>query len=268
MRINKEILKSVLFIGYLNQADNKIVPVGSAVYLCDDDSSQGYIVTAAHIINELKSKGAEEAYVFVNFNVDKAPNPDFPKGFLTTKLSTWVMHPTDKTIDIAFYLFSFPPVADYLAIMFKKCMNDKLFDEHEVEIGDEVIITGLFHPHAGEHKNIPIVRTGNLASLNEEKIITKLGPMDAYLIEARSIGGLSGSPVYVNLGHTRFIKGGLKHSQQVDGVMTILFGILHGHYDENFVSDPTKKELYEKVNMGIAIVTPIQRAIELIKISS
>ena len=268
MRIRQDDLKSVFFIGYQNQTDNKMIPIGSAVYLCEDDASQGYIVTAAHIIHKLKALGVKKVYVFVNFKPDKAPKPENQKAFLTTEISSWVMHPTDEAIDIAFFSFTLSHDADYLAIKFQNCMNDKLFVEHEVSIGDELIITGLFHHHAGQYRNIPIVRIGNLAALNEEKIMTKLGPMDAYLIEARSIGGLSGSPVYVNLGHTRFIKGKLTNSGNVDGVTSVLFGILHGHYDETFDSDNTTIESPEKINMGIAIVTPIQRAIELIKNSS
>jgi hypothetical protein len=50
--------------------------------------------------------------------------------------------------------------------------------------------------HTGDLKNVPIVRVGNLASYPSEQIQTRaFGRMEAYLIEARSIGGLSGSPV-------------------------------------------------------------------------
>lgn len=44
---------------------------------------------------------------------------------------------------------------------------------------------------------IPIVRVGNRASYPEQHVHTlDFGEMDAYLIEARSIGGLSGSPAF------------------------------------------------------------------------
>ena len=81
-----------------------------------------------------------------------------------------------------------------------------------------------------QNRNIPIVRIGNLASLDEEKVQTEGGPIDAYLIEARSLGGLSGSPVFLNLGTVRQIK------RQVVGAesgapIIFLLGLIHGHYD-------------------------------------
>ena len=78
-------------------------------------------------------------------------------------------------------------------------MTEKVIKENEIEVGEEVFVTGLFSHHHGQSKNIPIVRVGNISAMPEEKIQTKEHLMDAYLIEARSIGGLSGSPVFVIL---------------------------------------------------------------------
>ena len=43
---------------------------------------------------------------------------------------------------------------------------------------------------------MPILRMGNLAAYPQERVQVEGVEMDAYLIEARSIGGLSGSPVF------------------------------------------------------------------------
>lgn len=64
-----------------------------------------------------------------------------------------------------------------------------------------------------------------------------------------------GSPVFINMGDTRILEGVLKEIKQCN----ILMGIIHGHYDE--ICD----ESYEKVNKGIAIVTPIQKIIKFIE---
>jgi hypothetical protein len=49
---------------------------------------------------------------------------------------------------------------------------------------------GLFSEHQGAERNIPIVRVGNIAAMPEEPVLTtSWGAIDAYLIEARSIGG-------------------------------------------------------------------------------
>jgi hypothetical protein len=65
-----------------------------------------------------------------------------------------------------------------------------------------------------------------LQQCRPKSIDEEFGPIDAYLIEVRSIGGLGGSPVYIALGNTRSIDG-----QQIDGQMLYLLGIVHGHYD-------------------------------------
>jgi hypothetical protein len=70
---------------------------------------------------------------------------------------------------------------------------------------------------------------GNLAALSEEKISIGSGKeIEGYLIEARSIGGLSGSPVFLNLGSVRSIGGQVKHAL---GIPTRIFllGLIHGH---------------------------------------
>jgi hypothetical protein len=89
--------------------------------------------------------------------------------------------------------------------------------------------------------------------------------MDGYLIEARSIGGLSGSPVFVNLGSTRFVDGKVKHA--TTGSIHFLIGIIHGHYDsrmtdtDGLIKDSLATE-FESINTGIAIVTPATKLLE------
>jgi hypothetical protein len=110
-------------------------------------------------------------------------------------------------------------------------------------------------------KNIPIVRVGNLAALNEEKISTdSFREMEGYLIECRSTGGLSGSPVFLNLGSTRSIGG--KYAQGVAAIF--LLGLIHGH----FVSEPHLGEEGPRpgaINAGIAIVVPVKNILAVIK---
>ena len=96
---------------------------------------------------------------------------------------------------------------DHMYYSTSEFADDKFILENEVGVGDEVFITGLFSHHHGNHKNIPIVRTGNIASMPEEKIQTQNYLREAFLIEARSIGGLSGSPVFLNLGIVKKTQG-------------------------------------------------------------
>src|SRR5689334_8050250 len=100
-----------------------------------------------------------------------------------------------------------------------------------LEIGpcDEVIFPGLFSHHAGNDRNIPIVRRGTIAAIPGEKVTTeRMGKINAFLMEARSIGGLSGSPVFVHLGENRVLKNDPRAiaNPQRD----YLIGLVHGHF--------------------------------------
>jgi hypothetical protein len=96
----------------------------------------------------------------------------------------------------------------------------------------------------------------------EEKISTRpFGDIDAYLVEARSIGGLSGSPVFLNLGIARMIKNQLKFASGKP--IFYLLGLIHGHYDiQTSVVDGASMEDTEdhlspdRVNTAIAMVVP------------
>jgi hypothetical protein len=103
----------------------------------------------------------------------------------------------------------------------------------------------------------------------EEQIQTDLGFADVFLVEARSIGGLSGSPVLVR--ETVGLDG-----QREDGSTlklmglgdTYLLGLVHGHWDINelelnkpqYTHDPRRG-----VNLGVAIVVPADKIIEILE---
>jgi hypothetical protein len=140
--------------------------------------------------------------------------------------------------------------------------------ENEVGLGDEVFITGLFRHHGGTRQN-PIVRVGNIASFAEEKIQTEnFGQILGYLIEARSLGGLSGSPVFVNLGPVRRIGGKAVNSI---GKTSILFlGLIHGHYGAKGADIDqigANAVIPDRVNTGIAIVVPFYHVQEVFVLS-
>jgi hypothetical protein len=68
-------------------------------------------------------------------------------------------------------------------------------EAEQIGIGNEVAFAGLFVNHHGKKRNEPIVRFGNICGIPSEPVSTKAGDIEAYLVESRSVGGLSGSPV-------------------------------------------------------------------------
>ena len=130
-------------------------------------------------------------------------------------------------------------------------------------VGDDIFIVGLFRSHYGNERNFPVVRVGNLAALREEPIKTEYaGYVDAYLIEARSIGGLSGSPAFVAIPFVR-IREGL--DRQSIGTVAVFLGLVHGHFDiqdlnSDVVSD-TERGSTAGIHTGMGVVIPVEKII-------
>jgi hypothetical protein len=228
MRVPDNVSKCVAFLAYVNHATGEHVPVGSAFFLGRADerpkADPVYVVTAKHVISGLKRKGVEAIELIVNLK-------DGGRGKVDLPLANWFVDPEDRTKDVAIYKTGVPEVADQLVYPMSGCLEEDTFAKQEVGLGDNVFITGLFRHHFGKRQNIPIIRTGNLAALDDEKIGTReFGDISAYLIEARSIGGLSGSPVFLNLGVVRSVGGAVKFSQTGEPIYYLL-GLVHGHYD-------------------------------------
>jgi len=90
-----------------------------------------------------------------------------------------------------------------------------------------------------------------------------LGPIDAYLVEARSIGGLSGTPVFVHMGGVRTLAG----KARFRGGSFYWLGLMHGHWDLPVsYTDSLAENIStgERVNMGIAIVVPAMKILEVL----
>jgi len=253
MIVSDELRKCVVFVG-LRMADNTFRLAGTSFLLGfpiegRDDVVRPWAVTARHVIEKIRGKGVAEVFLRVNTKSGQAV-------WLPSNLEDWRTHPTDSSIDVAIANFELREELDHKLIPYSICGTTAKLKEQAIGLGDEVFITGLFIHHHGSTRNIPIVRVGNIACLAEEKVITKeLGEINAYLVEARSIGGLSGSPVFVNLGHTRTIGSTIR----MGGGGVLLLGLIHGHYDAkssdiDTLSDSPNQQ--ESVNMGIAIVVP------------
>jgi len=260
--------KCVVFVGY-KMANDEMRFAGSAFFLgrsVDDTFGTGVrLITAKHVIDGIRKLGIADTYIRINTTYNQS-------GWSKCE-GEWQHHPTDPSVDVAVLYCGIPADWDYLVIPLSLCATTTTLAENEVGLGDEVFITGLFRHHHGRRRNIPIVRIGNLAAMTEEKVQTKeFGLIDAYLIETRSIGGLSGSPVFLNLGVTRQIKNQIVQSST--GPYMRLLGLVHGHYDVPVGSLDTDTQGQDQaasstgINTGISIVVPIEKIIEVFDIYS
>jgi len=225
-------------------------PVGQS----PDEGSFVYLVTAKHVINTIRDRGIGNVLIRANTKSNGA-------RWITTRVSDWGQE-EPRVPDVAVLPVLIEDDLDHLAWPLAGSMFTASLEANQVDIGEDVFLTGLFHRHAGRRSNIPIIRVGNIAALPDEKISTKIGEMDGYLIEARSIGGLSGSPVFVHLGGNTRVKG-----FSANPIRYYLLGLVHGHYDEetdedkNALSDDIGKAESKAINMGIAIVVPVDEVL-------
>jgi hypothetical protein len=268
VRIPDAVLKSVGFIGELTSdggtevygdlhATGFFVSIPSE-FPGDILDRYAFFVTAKHVASDLKDR---EIYFLVN-----------KKGggvmHLTGNGRPWFLHPTDKTADVAIISVDVDPQADIMGIMVEDFVSaDDLANlqgpsSQRVGVGDEVFATGLFTPASGSSRILPIVRHGNIAMLPSEQIQTELGYADVYLVEARSIGGLSGSPVWVRPNMQMVVQhDGILKPANLVGPGKFL-GLMHGHWDIKECEKNDPEIVHDRkhgVNLGIGIVVPASK---------
>ena len=268
VRIPDEVFRCVGFIGEVTHkgsdgVQGDLCATGFFVAIpCESlelsEMRMAYFVTAKHVATDLKDR---EVYFLVNAK----------RGGVVAVAGVfgqhWFLHPTDGTADVAVIQVVLSPEADIAAIALEHFGLPEKLQRHNIGIGDEVFVTGLFTAVPGTTQNMPIVRHGNLAMFPREQIQTELGYADVYLVEARSIGGLSGSPVFIR--NTVCLKvdrpDGSEDLLFGNGGQTILLGLMYGHWDikESEINNPRiTHDRKRGVNLGIGIVVPTYKIYE------
>jgi hypothetical protein len=251
VRVPDEITDCALFVGVAEE--QRFFAKGTAFAFGMTASppfryNKSYFVTAKHVVVKT-AKLSMDGKVTIRIN---------KRGSGTVALSTspqeWFFHPTDDTVDVA--VLPLPSIAPFHLrhIPDSIAATSEIMEREGIGIGDEVFITGLFVNHVGIERNIPILRTGNIAMMAKEPLVDG---EEAILIEARSIGGLSGSPVFVNIS-------GVRRGEVHAGVENCVYwlGIVTGHWEGGMEADVVTQDY--KVNRGIGIVVPATRVMEVL----
>lgn len=258
MQIDSKLLKNAFFVGVEHKG--AFVPAGTGFLVAVTEGRHTFIfvVTAEHVISGLKGKGFERLLLRMNA-------PDGTARIFGSDYAHWHFHP-DPNIhtDVAVASISFNPndLDPLFADTSMFVTPDKIAD-WDISVGDEVAIVGLFRSHFGKSKNVPVVRIGNISAMPDEPVYTDYcGYTDAYLIEARSIAGLSGSPVWYNRPPVRVKSDQISYAK---GERQFLLGLMHGHFDVKNMKEDLVTEDAEGgrgVNTGIGVVIPAFRIIE------
>lgn len=262
MQIPDEIRKSVAFVCFADKDGIQLAGTAFFVVIGAHEIGYvfGYVVTAKHVIVAVQRTSVDgKALLRVNMKAG-------PSQFVETRVFDWQFHPNEPSVDVAVLPLWLPrDQVDFLPIPVEMAATNKVIQDEAIGVGDDVFLTGLFVNHVGRNRNLPIVRAGNIALMPEEPVQTaELGPIDAFLVETRSIGGLSGSPVFVYTGSMRLIG---NTNLMGGGNRFYWLGLMHGHWSiEAPGHDDLTKDAFEneRVNMGIAIVVPVSRILEVI----
>lgn len=228
-----------------------------------------YLVTAKHVAENFFGN----TYV-MRFN----PQPYMRTLYETQsydmemkQIHRWYIHPDDSTVDIAvaplahlspgtlahktvpesmFFLHQSSKILYTLDEAVIAHHNTATRQTHPVQpekqpdisLGDETHTVGLYSLVPGRDDNVPVIRTGNIAMMPGEPIrgIDDV-ERELYLIEMRSIAGLSGSPVFASSPVTNTY---------------FLIGMVHGHH--------TIKESETTLHTGMALVTPIKKLLDIL----
>jgi hypothetical protein len=273
MRIPPEMKKCVVFVGYTTGEGN-FIATATAFWVCRpmgrgfNKENFAYLVTGRHVIEEFIDAHEEELIVRVNLKNGQS----YP---VETLVKDWRMHPNQK-VDAAILQIPLPGEFDHECWPTEDFATEEALSKYRIAIGegDEVFFMGLFHPYQGERRALPIVRMGNIAVMPSDSDPVEIteqrfpDPQDkirfkfpAYLVEAKSIGGLSGCPVFVD------VYGALRRNRYpIPTPVFFLLGIMYGHFTgtDRGWKNLGKTADEQKVNMGIAIVVPFSYVLDLI----
>jgi hypothetical protein len=266
MRVPDQFLKCVAFIAEVvhedstgqtldHQATGFIATVPSAVR----GTSYPFFITARHSAKALVDRNIR---IVIN-------NRNGGVSSLEVMGGSWYPHP-DESVDAVAIPCILSSSLDVVSVNTGSFLTKDLIREKKIGVGDEVFTVGLFSPAIGEKRNTPIVRYGNIAMIPEEPIQVESRFSEVYLIEARSLGGLSGSPVFVR--QTLAIDfGNDDHEKQRSlcgsSSQCLLLGLVHGHWDvrEADLNEPSFiHDRQRGVNLGVAVVVPSHKILEVL----
>jgi hypothetical protein len=255
MRFPDDVLKCVGFISHPTPEGLQYL---GTVFVATTNDGMHHLVTAKHVA-EVFDPGA---FIIAMNAIDGAP-----RFMQSGDDINWFYHPTEpQSVDVAVCPFAVPnlKLLDVRTVREDIFATDARIAEYGIGLGDEVNVVGLFTRYFGTSKIIPIVRTGNIAMMPTDKIPVKdFGEIEAYLAESRSIGGLSGSPVFVRSTLNLPTMTNEGKPAVITGLGPFHFlGLMHGHWELplNF----SNVEEAEAVNMGISIVIPAKKILEVL----
>ncbi len=279
MRIADEMLRCVAFFGYADSTPGKggIDCIGTGFFLAHEGIV--YLVTAKHLSHEL---GKDLFLVRLNKTDGTSEN-------LKADAVEWLNHP-DPTVDVSAVAIQIKnDIAYETASMATHihCFQSGEFEKANIGVGNETCTIGLFRLLSGERRNLPICHIGHIAMLPGTESIPVVDWTDpteqgrlfvkGYLVEAQSLDGLSGSPVFVrpefNIDLSKNLipdprRNRMPEMPPIFSVVALRFrllGLWQGAWDappDQVLAIQTGEDV--RVSVGMGIVVPYERILEVL----
>jgi len=269
MRIPHDVLNCVCFLGVKlsgGKDAGKFLPLGTGFFVGINQEEWDflYLVTARHVLDEATRSGCA-----LEARLNKRNG-----GFAYIKLALkdqWITW-KDDAVDIAILpIVVDAAIFEYQALPLAMLATDNKLSDHAIGLGDELFTVGLFTLRSGKQRNIPIVRTGVISAMpDKNEPFTEHGKhYYAYLAELRSIGGLSGSPVFVFIDRNRSVDPNLPKEHDWT---YFCIGFVRGHWklerdlSDDLVSSDAALGFNpgETLNVGIAVVVLSQYIVAIL----
>ena len=145
-----------------------------------------YCVTNKHVVVEMASP------------VVRLNTTDGGYDLIELNPEDWVYHRDGDDLAACPFGFENPTYYKYSMLHPALFITEEVIERHNIGVGDEVYMVGRFVNHQGQQQNTPVVRFGNISMAKPQPIRNEWGLLqESFLIETRSLGGFSGSPVFV-----------------------------------------------------------------------
>jgi hypothetical protein len=276
VRINDDARKAVIFFG-VPHPEKDVEYGGTGFMLADfqDGVLIPYLVTARHVAKALENYSDTGFFIRVNTKDGKSkvlPSSELDWSYhpdLTVDLAIAALSLSGKIYDIIYY-----PLRDNWFVTEDRIA--KYDGPDDVLCGDPVATVGLFRLRPGYNRNMPIVHNGHIASLPDpiepvpirDRTTGKVIHSEVYLIEAQTLDGLSGSPVFTNealcLAFSSPHHGAYPSAYGALVLLGIYIGCWDGEPGEILAKDRNLKG-GTRVPVGVGMVVPAQKIIELIR---
>jgi hypothetical protein len=205
MNLSEDVRRCVVFIGHVpGPGESRFRPEGTGFLI--SYGQHVYLVTTQHIAVKV-----DDAPFGIRINKKDGTSDTFHVD-LEMQESSWFYHTEDETVDLAVL-----PISGSLNEQGFDCrhisttmlISKEKSQELGIGTGNLCYAVGLFRLMSGVTRNLPIVHTGNIATMpSDERIpvenwMNPGGPtkyVEGYLVELQNLKGLSGAPVFVRPG--------------------------------------------------------------------